>query len=469
MLDLFDVIIHCPTRNSLEVGLSHTRRQLAKFLQIAGNGCSLLYLSRACMIVMTAKQDLFRNSAIEALGHRWFSTVQIISPPTALPVAIIALAALGCLALAALVIEVPERVPASGVLLPRAGLLKVRVRQSGWVDEIAVSDGAVVAQGQALLRLVDTERAPERQPESLARLASLHNELTLLETSIDQELAMIAARSEHQQRRRHLLQRRLKVAEQEHETYRQESALQGEFAARLNALATRGLLAQQRVQEATTVTLQSQAASASAWQRVMGLQEALMLLEQQFANDAGATALLQTRGKMRRGEIMREIAALEQRSATEITAPGGGIVAGLTVRRGSYVQSGQVILTLHDPADLLEARLFVSARNAALITTGQRVELQLSAYPHQLFGTQSAVITAISAAALPAREVNAPSAVQGAVFEIRARLDSARIEARGRVWPLPPGTAFKAQIVRRRWPLYRWLFRAPGATDSDLA
>ena len=215
--------------------------------------------------------------------------------------------------------------------------------------------------------------------------------------------------------------------------------------------------------------LKVKAACAEARQRLLGLQEALVVLQQQLEDDAGAAALLRTRGKIRQETILREIAAVEMRSATEITAPGEGVVAGLSVRQGSYVQSGEVIMTLHDPADRLEARLYVSARNAAMIATGQRVELQLQAYPKQLFGTQSAVITAISTAALQAQEFGAPTTVQGTVFEIRARLDSTQIRARGRAWQLPPGTTFTADLVRRRWPLFRWLFRGGDDAGTENA
>jgi membrane fusion protein len=421
------------------------------------------------MIAMTTKPSLYRNSAIQAAGHRWFSAVSVVTPPTMLPAMIIALGALACLALAAVVIEIPERVPAAGVLLPSKGLLKVRVRQSGWVEEVRVTNGAVVAEGQPLLRLIDAERAPEREPASTLRLASLRSEVELLDIAVRQELTTIDGRIRHHQRRMRLLDQRLQAARQEHDTRAQESALQDELTARLDKLAGQGLVARQRAEDAAAEALKVKATCAEARQRLLGLQEALVVLQQQLEDDAGAAALLRTRGKIRQETILREIAAVEMRSATEITAPGEGVVAGLSVRQGSYVQSGEVIMTLHDPADRLEARLYVSARNAAMIATGQRVELQLQAYPKQLFGTQSAVITAISTAALQAQEFGAPTTVQGTVFEIRARLDSTQIRARGRAWQLPPGTTFTADLVRRRWPLFRWLFRGGDDAGTENA
>jgi membrane fusion protein len=100
-----------------------------------------------------------------------------------------------------------------------------------------------------------------------------------------------------------------------------------------------------------------------------------------------------------------------------------------------------------------------------MIKLGQLVELQLRAYPHQLFGTQTATITDISAAAIPIREIEIGVSFSGPVFEIRAALASANVIARGDNWRLPPGTLFDANLIRRRWPLYRWLLRS--ITDEE--
>jgi membrane fusion protein len=162
----------------------------------------------------------------------------------------------------------------------------------------------------------------------------------------------------------------------------------------------------------------------------------------------------------RREALLRQIAASELQYALEVTAPGGGIVSGLTVRAGEDVGAGDVLMTVYAPESRLEARLFLSPDNAGMISVGQRVELQLKAYPHQLFGTQSAVVTSISDVALAPDEVDADLLLKGPVFVVRARLRHSAIQAGPRSWPLPPGTAFQADLVRTRWPLYRWLLRS---------
>jgi membrane fusion protein len=414
-------------------------------------------------------QGLFRKQAVNAAGYRWFSPVLIVTPPSALPSCIIALLAVGCLVVAMVVIEIPERIHATGVLLPKEGLLKVRAWRSGWVEELSISNGTIVTHGQVLMWLTDAQRAPDRQPEAIERLASLRHELQLLDQSIDQELAAMESRQRLNQRRKKLIERRLLVAESEHETRQQQAALQLGRSNRVAGLAVDGLVTAQSADELAASALQARALGEFAWQQVLALQDELLRLDEQLQQGMEAPALLRTQASMRREALLREISESEIRSTVELTAPGDGVVTGLVVRAGSFVQSGQVILTLHDATDALEARLYISADNATMISTGQRVELQLRAYPHQLFGTQSAIITTVSAVALPAHEIDVSIQISGPVFEIRAALERTTITARGGVWRLPPGTVFEADLVRRRWPLYRWLLRATADDESPHA
>ena len=417
---------------------------------------------------MSRKLSLFRESAATAAGYRWFSPVLIVTPPTATPALGLALIALLCLLLAAVVIEVPERVRATGMLLPAKGLLDVRAPRSGWVDKLGVSNGTAVSSGQTLLWLTDATHAPEQQPERVQRLASLQNELRLSQLAVAQQVAAIGIRQRLSRRRVQLLERQLHAARAEFDARSAQEQLQNERANRVARLAAEGLLAAHSAEEVTATALQARAVSQTALQRVLVLQDELLSLQLQAELDAESLRSVHTKAGIGHEAILRDIAATELSSATVVTAPGDGIAIGVSVRGGSFVQAGQIIMTLYDPAEPLEARLYVSADNAAMIEVGQRVELQLRAYPQQLFGTQSAVITSVSAAALSVQDVHVQSFVRGPVFEIRAAPDSTHITARGDVWNLPPGTVFAADLLRRRWPLYRWLLRG-AATDVGHA
>jgi hypothetical protein len=95
------------------------------------------------------------------------------------------------------------------------------------------------------------------------------------------------------------------------------------------------------------------------------------------------------------------------------------------------------------------------------------VEISLDAYPRQVFGTHTAIVSSVSGIALLPKDIRAPLLLAGPVFEVKADLEQHEVSAEGARWPLSPGTSFSADIIQRRFRLYEWLFRSrPGASGD---
>lgn len=413
---------------------------------------------------MTARtKPLFRKQALASTRQRWFGPVRVVMPPSTVFTITLACAVVTMLGMAVVSIEIPDRVRTHGVLLPAEGLLKVKAPRSGRVERLPVANGDSVIPGQVLLLLSGSQRAPGREPELAARIGSLGRELRLLDESLENQADLAASRDRLNRRRLQLVGKRIEAARAEAQTREQQTAILTARADSIGRLAIKNAVAADTARDSMAGVLVSRAANLAAEQRVLALQDERLAIEQQLAQDRDRVAARRREAGARREALLRQIAASELQSALEVTAPGGGIVSGLAVRAGEDVAAGDVLMTVYAPESRLEARLFLSPGNAGMIAVGQRVELQLQAYPHQLFGTQSAVVTAISTIVLPPEQVDADVPVQGPVLVVRARLRHARIQAGSRSWALPPGTSFQADLVRARWPLYRWLLRSvPG-------
>lgn len=403
---------------------------------------------------------LFREQALAARHRRWFGPVSVSMPPSTPFAVAIACAVLAMLMAAIALIEIPDRVRARGVLLPPEGLLKVRVPRSGRVEQLPVANGDDVLPGQLILRLSGSQRAPGREPEVAVRLASLERELQVLEDAVKRQAELAAARERLNRRRLQLTAQRIAAALGEARIRDEQAVIAARRADRIEQLAAARAIAADAAADAEAAVLSSRAARQAAEQRVLALEDERLRIEQQLAFDSDALAASQRERDVRREVILRQIAAVELESALEVAAPAGGIVTGITMREGEFVAAGEVVMTVHVPDSRLEARLFLSPDNAGMISVGQRVELRLNAYPHEFFGTQSAVVTAISTVALPPDETGAGVPLAGPVFVVRARLRHASIRAGNRRWPLAPGASFEADLVRARWPLYRWLLRS---------
>ena len=370
------------------------------------------------------------------------------------------------LTVAMAVIEIPDRIRTVGLLVPVDGLLKIRASRAGRVEQLIVRNGDTVTERQVLMRISGSQQAPGREPELTARVESLRRELGLIDAALEQEIDDIGARANVNRQRILLLKERIAAAKLELGFRDRQVELSEGRARRIQSLSESNAVAEHRADEVAAAALQATAIRQSTQRLLLDLQDELLVVEQQLASDRALPAILRRQAGIKREAIERQIAASELLSAVEISAPDNGVVSGLAVRVGQEVAAGDVLLTLHDPDASLEARLYVRTDKAGMIAAGQRVELQLQAYPHQLYGTRSAIIHYVSAAAVPAREIDSGLSIDGPVFELRASLQESGIRVRGRYWSLPPGTSFTADLVRRRWPLYRWLWRSVSGDSS---
>lgn len=78
---------------------------------------------------------LFRATAVAAARYRGFGPVSVVSAPGAGLTSLVAIFALSAIAAGLVLIELPERARAVGVLLPVGGIVKVR--SIGWRSKTA--------------------------------------------------------------------------------------------------------------------------------------------------------------------------------------------------------------------------------------------------------------------------------------------------------------------------------------------
>ena len=403
---------------------------------------------------------LFRLRAVEASRFRWFGPVRVMTPPTWRVAVLAAIVVLVMLGVASTTIEIPDRIRTTGVLLPTTGLLKVKSPRAGRIEELLIRGGDHLGDGQPMLRVSGMQNAPGHLPELEERIASLQRELDGLENGVLNEIRAIEYRLGRNRERLLLVKERIDVARFELEAREAQASLERASANRLARLSASRLVAAQIADAAESGALGASAGAQAAQQLLLELEEKQLLIELQLNDDRSQADQLRNRAREKREAIARQISAGRLQSATEVAAPASGIVSGVAVAVGEVVAAGQVLATLHDPASPLEARLYLSPADYGRIIAGQHVELALPAYPREIYGTLSAVIASVSPAAVPAQEIVAGLSGAGPVFEIRAILRDEEIIAKGRAWDLHAGTMVSADIVRHRWPLYRWFWRS---------
>lgn len=400
---------------------------------------------------------LFRRQAVDAAAHRWLGEVQVAQAPGALPVVFIALLACVLLCIAVITIEVPERIVAAGVLLPADRILTVRAPRAGVISRLRASEGQQVGSGSVLLEIGEQRPAADRQSAVEKRASSLRRELQLVEDVLASEQGMARDQQIALQARIDLLRKKQRAADLELETREKQLRLEQRQTERLTLLVGDAVVSMQDVDQQVSQAMQAESAMHAAAQRVFVLQEERTQLEYELQRSVDSMRATEQRSRQARERIGRELVLLDEQLKTIVSAPGAGQVAGLLVQDGTAVTAGQPLMSLFRPGTDLQAFLYISADDAGRISPGQGIELQLRAFPYQLYGTLSATVYEVSAVPLQAENLELPMSLQGAVIEIRAGLANTAAEFSS---ALTAGATFRADVVTNRWTLLGWLLRS---------
>ena len=405
---------------------------------------------------------LFRKNAVQSASYRLFGSVTAIVPPSGFVALAVAVLALSLLGLVAWTVEIPQRARAVGVLMPPDGFLDIVAGAPGRAANIVVSEGQAINAGDLLLNI-----RTDHEQLAVLQLQSLHSEIGLLIEARKHQAAIDASRLLAFDERLDSISKRLGAAKAEVDLQQDQVELFERRLARREGLASNGSLSADALDQERTVLLQARS-------RREALRHSILGYEQDVAAITRSRREALTEGE--RGEILhdlelrrlqRQIEEHRHLISREVRATRDGVVARVNVREGATVVAGEPLVKIYRPHQDLEAWLYLSSADAGFLQVGQVVQLRLDAYPYQLFGTSAAVVTSVSSVAIVPREINAPLALTGPVFEVRAKLSEAQIKAFNSIWPLAPGTSFEADLVQHRYKLYEWLLRAVTDRSGD--
>jgi len=403
---------------------------------------------------------LLRNQAVSAARHRLLGQVCMVTPPTASATLFLALSSLILLGVVVYTVEVPQRTRSVGVLMPAGGLLKVIANDTGQITELAVKEGMTVREGQVLLRIRSDRNAPGRTPVSESQVRSMQTELELMERAQTRKQELKSRRVTALEEQITLTRSRLAKARVEVGLQASHIGLLKQRYGRMNVLAANGALAEDLLTQERSGILNARAIGAGLERDMLQISQELAALQAKRDETLAAAGLDQLQHDMGRERLLRQIGRAEIEAGRVVLAPAAGIVARLSVTTGSTSRPGQTLMTLYKAEGRLEAWLYLPSDKAGQLKAGQSVQLRLDAYPHEMFGTLTAVVTEVSTIALLASDLTVPLPIKGPVFEVRAAIRDDRIEALGSSWPLAPGTSFRADVIRRRYRLYQWLLRS---------
>ncbi len=242
---------------------------------------------------------------------------------------------------------------------------------------------------------------------------------------------------------------RIKSLTTQLEQAREQTARAENDLNRATAIATRGFLSRQNLDDKEAALAERRQAEA--------------YIEEQIARTRGErdVALAEARQALDEARVSSSAAAIDasraRRSAVADdalksvvhVATVAGKVASLPMRDGSLVEAGATIAILVPNAGQRVARISVPAQMMTDLSPGQKVRIAVDAYPYQTFGMINSTIRDVARAPVQTRS--------GPMFIVEADLP-ASLPYYGKQADLLPGMTLSARIRTRERTLIEWLF-----------
>ena len=381
-------------------------------------------------------------------------TFLALAPPhwaaRGLSYAIIAAVLMG--AIAAVVIKLPETVTADFVLVPARGTDPIKATRQGIVNQVFVSEGQSVNQGD-LIATLRSESAGDRAAELMTTQTQLagagesfinaKTRFTSQTQSAEQEMRKLAARVVHLEGLIALKRQQLALLKQMTDSY--EKLYREGIASRAQLTEKQLAVAEMAAELEKLIAEQGETRAAIEKLKIdsTARQAELKELERTYKE---ATAI----SEIRTGALRAGLAGSDG-NEIRLTAPCAGTILRLHVKNsGAVLHEGYAVAELSCAGETLQAELNVPESGVGKLKTGQGVKLKYDAFPYQRYGVRYGSVAWLSPAAV---ETNL-----SASFKSHVELADGEILIQGQSRPLFAGMTGKAEIVIGNRSLFEYVF-----------
>ena len=275
--------------------------------------------------------------------------------------------------------KVPNKVTASGVLIPAGGLADVVAMADGQLGALEVQPGDLVQKGQVVARIA--------LPELVAQVEALRKQARDLELGLEKskELGSQDARLRSQ------------ASAQDRATLRanMDATVQRTKELQERLVAQEDLLAQGLVTKDTVQGTKQQLRLAEA--TLKGSQADMQRVTLSSFSAQRVTEGAVRADRLRVADAERQIKLLEEKLAqsTAVVSPDTGRIVELRAAPGDVVRNGMAIASLERAGAGLEALLYVDSREGKLVRPGMFVEVSPSVVRRERHGSIVAKVRAV--------------------------------------------------------------------------
>jgi adhesin transport system membrane fusion protein len=379
--------------------------------------------------------------------------------------------------------EIEERTRGEGQVVPSTEIQVVQSLEGGIVEDILVSEGEHVEKGQVLLRLSDVFFASEERGTE-ARLLSLQAKKARLEAEAQgkefvlpgdvqekvpdvakNESALYQSRKAEYENQNSILRDKVtaiqsRISEAKSEAARYESS-RASLQKELNV--TRKMVAQRAVPEVEQFRLEREVSDAGgrareARERAKGLEAELSATEKELDDqkDKFRSIVLKELN-----EVETQLSGLQENLKsigdrvyrTEVRAPVTGIVDKISIKTiGGILEPAQPIVEIVPLGDDLKIIAKVSPNDIAFLKPGQDVNVKITAYDPQKYGSLHGTLKRISANSVTDNDGNI-------FFEVEVHTDKNHLGSEDKPLPITTGMIANVEIITGKRTIMEYLLK----------
>ena len=324
--------------------------------------------------------------------------------------------------------ELPRVVRAEVIIEPTGDVQRVQHPDGGRLAELLVSPGQRVEQGQVLLR-IDRTRATSNLDENLARQESLRGQIDRLRAEaagtpyLSNDPKRVDQVATHRARMSALDQQKQVLSERIQAVDAQRQANLSAVRASRDALASarkefnqfKALQESGAVSEVEVLRLQREVRERLASVQQLEAEAPRLVAERQALSEEQASLLTNFRQEAQEALLQAEVelASLvsladgisDRVNATEVLSPTTGFLGEVLVNTiGQVIQPGDLLMEIVPEQEQLAARVEVAPSDIGFVSTGQDVNVRLSAYDFTRYGVLRGQVSRVGANTVEERD-----------------------------------------------------------------
>jgi membrane fusion protein len=406
-------------------------------------------------------ESLFRREVLERQHTRLEGGILIPAQPRLTLISIVA----GTLMLSFIGFVVfghyTRKARLEGLVMPAMGLVKVVAPAEGRVQELLVTEGQQVRQGDPLYRLTSERYDSQGVASSAALRGSLDAEQRSLTRERAQQTELNQTEVQGLVRKQAGLRAELEAAKGASVHAERQVSIMRETVESQRKMAKQGFIPAATFRERESALAAAEARAGELRQEQRRLEREADMLTSDIARTrlSGANRLAELERLARRVE--QQLLEASTKGEALITAPVEGTVGTVLVKLGQSVGANEVLIHLVPKDSEFVVELYAPSRAVGFVKPEQPVGLRFAAFPFEKFGVQIGRVRQVTHVALASGETSQRGLVNlkdnEAHYRVIVVLDKQTVTAYGREEALRTGMTVSADVELDTRKIYEWV------------